>query len=150
MTAWESHGYALSSLGRDDEAAAAFQKALAREPGRESALVGAAYLAVKMNRRKDAAAYWQRAIAINPWRSDYHQVVALLHSERQEWNAAIEASRDSLRLNPSNHEARMVLIQCLIRNRRLPEARREFQTLLDHDPPGRDALQAWFAKSVSP
>ena len=66
------------------------------------------------------------------------------------WDAAIEASRNSLRLNPSNHEARMLLIQGLLRNRRLPEARREFQTLLDHDPPGRDALQAWFVKTLSP
>jgi hypothetical protein len=44
----------------------------------------------------------------------------------------------------------MILIQCLLEQRELEEARSEFRTLLDHDPPGRDALQAWFAKNARP
>jgi hypothetical protein len=44
----------------------------------------------------------------------------------------------------------MILIQCLLKTQRLAEAGREFQALLDHDPPGREALQAWFQKSQGP
>jgi tetratricopeptide (TPR) repeat protein len=148
--AWEAKGTVLWLLGRREESLAAFRTALAKSPDHEGTLVAAGTRAAQLRRREEALDDFGRALAINPWRSDYHQVVALLHSQRQEWNAAIAASRDSLRLNPSNHEARMLLIQCLLRNQRTPEARSEFQTLLDHDPPGRDALQAWFGKSVSP
>ena len=52
--AWEALGLAAGQLGRDDESLAAFGKALAREPTRESTLVGAAYQCMKMGRRQDA------------------------------------------------------------------------------------------------
>ena len=149
VPAREAEGTVLWQLGRREESLAAFRTALAKSPDREGTLVAAGTRAAQLGRREEALNDFGRAIAINPWRSDYHQVLALLHSERQEWNAAIEAARTSLRLNPSNHEARMLLIQCLLKDRRRPEARSEFQTLLDHDPPGRDALQAWFAESGS-
>lgn len=148
--AWEAKGTVLWLLGRREESLTAFRAAMARSPNREETIVAAGTRAAQLGRRDEALKDFGRAIAINPWRSDYHQVVALLCHERQDWTAAIEASRNSLRLNPSNPEARMILIQCLLRNQRLPEARSEFQTLLDHDPPGRDALQAWFARSASP
>ena len=40
----------------------------------------------------------------------------------------------------------MILIQCLLKNSRMAEARAEFQALLDLDPPDRDRLQAWFSR----
>ena len=43
----------------------------------------------------------------------------------------------------------MVLIQCLLRDRRLRKARAEFQSLLDQDPPDRDELESWFDGSTS-
>ena len=114
--AWEAKGTVLWQLGRREESLSAFRTALATSPNREETLVAAGTRAAQLGKREEALDDFGRAIAINPWRADYHQVVALLHSERQEWNAAIEAARDSLRLNPSNHEARMLLIQCLLRN----------------------------------
>jgi tetratricopeptide (TPR) repeat protein len=148
--AWEAKGTALWLLGRREEALAAFQTAVATSPRHEGPLVAAGTHAAQLGRRAEALDDFREALAINPWRSDYHQVVALLHAERQEWDAAIAAARDSLLLNPSNLEARMLLLRCLLRNRQVAEARSEFQTLLDHDPPGRDALQAWFAKNLPP
>jgi Tfp pilus assembly protein PilF len=148
--AWEAKGTALWQLGRRDESLTAFRTALAGAPDREATLVAAGTRAAQLRRRAEALDDFGRAVAINPWRSDYHQVIALLHLERQEWDAAIAAARDSLRLNPSNHEARMILIRGLIGERRRAEARKEFQILLDHAPPGREALQAWFARNASP
>jgi Tfp pilus assembly protein PilF len=149
VPAWEAEGAALWQLGRREESLTAFRTALAKSATNEGTLVAAGTRAAQLKKREEALGDFERAVAINPWRSDYHQVLALLHSERHEWSAAIEAARTSLRLNPSNHEARMLLIQCLLEDRRRAEARSEFQTLLDHDPPGRDALRAWFAKSWS-
>jgi hypothetical protein len=148
--AWEAKGTALWQLGRREESLSAFQRALATAPNQEEALVAAGTRAAQLGKREEALGDFEQAIAINPFRADYQQVVALIHSQRQEWNAAVAAARTSLQLNPSNHEARMILIQCLLKTRALAKAQREFQVLLDHDPPGRDALQAWFEKSQYP
>ena len=145
--AWSARGTALWVLGRRDESLAAFRTALAKSPGSEETLVAAGTKAAQAGRQGEALDDFRRAIAMNPWRSDYHEVVALLHYERHERAAAIEAARDALRLNPSNHEARTILVRCLLEERRLTEARSEFRTLLDHDPPRREALEAWFARS---
>jgi tetratricopeptide (TPR) repeat protein len=147
--AWDAEGKVLWQLGRREESLASLRTALAMSPDREDILVAAGTRAAQMGMRVEALDHFRRAIRINPWRADYHQVVSLVHAQRQEWNEAIEASRTSLRLNPWNHEARMLLIQCLLTNQQLPEARAEFQTLLDHDPPDRDALQSWFEKNLS-
>jgi tetratricopeptide (TPR) repeat protein len=148
--AWEARGTALWLLGRREESLSSFRTALATSPHREETLVAAGTRAAQLGKREEALTDFQQAIAIDPFRADYHQVVALIHSQRQEWNPAIEAAHASLRLNPSNHEVRMILIQCLLKTQRLAEAGREFQALLDHDPPGREALQAWFQKSQGP
>jgi Tetratricopeptide repeat/Cytochrome c554 and c-prime len=149
-SALEAKGTVLWLLGRREESLSAFRAALTTSPNREETLVAAGTRAAQVGKRDEALSDFGQAIAINPFRADYHQVVALLQSQRQEWNAAIEAARDSLRLNPSNYEARMLLIQCLLKIHRLEEARHEFQVLLDHDPPGRDAIKAWFEKSQHP
>jgi tetratricopeptide (TPR) repeat protein len=145
--AWAARGTALWTLGRREESLTAFRTALAKSPDCEEILVASGTRAAQSGRREEALDDFGRAIAINPWRSDYHEVVALLRYERQESTAAVEAARNSVRLNPSNHEARVILIQCLLKDQRLPEARNEFRILLDHDPPRREALEAWFARS---
>ena len=94
--AWEALGLAAGRLGRDDESLAAFGKALAREPTRESTLVGAAYQCMKIDRRQDAVGFWQRAIAKNPWRSDYHAELGLVYFIDGNWTAAAAACRDAL------------------------------------------------------
>jgi len=44
----------------------------------------------------------------------------------------------------------MILVQSLLKNHEPTKARAEFQTLLECDPPGRDALQDWFRKMAAP
>jgi hypothetical protein len=41
----------------------------------------------------------------------------------------------------------MLLIQGLLKEKRLPEARRESATLLRHEPPNLAAIQAWFERN---
>ena len=81
----EAKGFALGLLGRGEEGLAAFRKALAIEPGRESALTGAAYVAAQAGRREDAIGYWNRAIAISPWRSEYRAELASLYFQNRDW-----------------------------------------------------------------
>ena len=148
--AWEAKGTALWLLGRREESLTAFRTAVAKSPDNEGTLVAAGTRAAQSKRHEEALGDFGRAVAINPWRSDYHQVVALLHSESRQWDAAIASARDCLRLNPSNHEARVLLIQCLIKDRRLPDARSELRVLLDLDRPHPDVLRARFARILAP
>jgi tetratricopeptide (TPR) repeat protein len=148
IAAWEAKALALGSLGRNDEALVAFETALAQEPGRESALVGAAYLTVKMDRRKDAAFYWRRAIMANPWRSDYRAELALLYLRERNWQASADACRETLRLNPSWVEVRKWLVQCYLQLGNPEAARGELETVLGFDPPDRaDLLRSFSAQS---
>ncbi len=148
--ALESKGTALWLLGRREESLATSRAALAGSPDHEGLLVAAGIRAAQLKKHEEALTDFKRAIAINPWRSDYHHVLALSLFSARDSGAAIDAARDSVSLNPSNHEARMLLIQSLLKAGRQADARKEFRILLDQDPPGRDSLQTWFARSVSP
>ena len=147
LAALEAKGLALRLRGRDDEALAAFQAVLAKEPGRESALVEAAYQAVKMDRRQDAASYWQRAVAVNPWRSEYHAELALVYFHDRNWQASVDCCREALRLNPSWVEVRKWLMQSELNLGHRDAARRELAIILGFDPPDRDELFRLFAVS---
>src|SRR5262249_1029757 len=144
VPAWEAKGTALWLLARREESLAAFRAALELAPENEEILIAAGTRSAQMKGGEEALAAFSKAVAINPWRADYQQVLALVHSQARRWDAAIEASRNAIRLNPWNHEARLLLVQGLLGARRLPEARAEFQVLLDQDPPGRDELKGWF------
>lgn len=144
--AWEGKGNALWNLGRREESLAAFRTALAKAPDQEATLVATASRAAQMGRLDDALSYWNRAIAINPWRSDYHHVLSLVHTQRADWTKAAEAARKAIELNPFNTPSRMLLVQSLLKTRQNNRAVAEFQIVLELDPPDRDQLQSWFSK----
>jgi Flp pilus assembly protein TadD len=150
VPAWEAKGIALGRLGRGKEALAAFRTALTKEPIRESTLQEAALLAAQVGLRADAIAYWQRAITINPWRADYLAELAPLYFQGREWHAATQACRNALRLNPAELDVRKLLVRCYLRLSDPRAARREFESLLDFDPPDKEELIRWFAPLSRP
>jgi hypothetical protein len=147
--AWEAKGKALWQLGRREESLRAFREALAIAPRREEALVAAGTKLAQLHRSEEALDAWNRVLAIDPWRSDYHQALGLVHLQRDDWNAAADEARRALWLNPSSIDARLMLVQCLLRTLRTTEARAEFQTLLGCEPPNREQLEQWFAASAA-
>jgi Flp pilus assembly protein TadD len=145
VTAWESKGQALHSLGRNNDALAALRTALTLAPGRESALVEAARVAATLDRRQDAAAYLERAIAVNPWRSDYHAERAIVYFNDGKWQEAVDACLQALRLNSSSLRVRKLLVQCYLNLGNTKAARAELETVLGFDPPDRAELLRSFA-----
>jgi tetratricopeptide (TPR) repeat protein len=148
--AWEAKGFALGQLARGGEALAAFGKALALEPDRESSLTGAAHLAARGGRVEDAIDYWLRAIKISPWRPDYQAELAPLYFKSRDWRAAASACRETLRLDPTNLAVRELLVRCELHLGHVDLARRELQTLLGFDPPDRDNLRNWLTRLSQP
>jgi serine/threonine-protein kinase len=66
ITAWFQMGYALSRLGREDEALAAFDHVLAIDSLRASTWVNIAQIYGNKSRWRDAKAAYERAFAIQP------------------------------------------------------------------------------------
>ena len=144
VLARESQGVALAALGRYDEAAAALEAALERDPNRESTLEDVAWLSGQLRRRERSIAYWRRAIAVDPWRSSFHASLADQLALGQQWPAAAAAARRALRLNPASKPARAVLVLATLRMGSEREARAQFETLLEFAPADRDGLIRWF------
>jgi Tfp pilus assembly protein PilF len=145
VTAWECKGVALARIGRHEQSQAAFRTALAQEPNRESALADAADFADEAGRHADAVDYWRRAIAVSPWRANYHGRLGLALFQAREWREAALECRAAIRLSPADLVARELLIRCELRLNHNEAARKEFQTLLDFDPPDRNELIRRFA-----
>jgi tetratricopeptide (TPR) repeat protein len=145
LQACEALGYALGAVrGREADGLAAFEAALRLAPDRESTLIGAALLASRLQRREQSITYWQRAIAIDPWRAFYHATLAHQLARSGRWNEAAQACRDALRVNPINLLAHTILIECAFQSGSPQQARAELDTLLEFDPPNREALLHWF------
>ncbi|MGC8640318.1 MAG: tetratricopeptide repeat protein [Isosphaeraceae bacterium] len=150
LDGWEAKGFALDQLGRYQEGLAAFRSALDREPGRESALLGAADAAARARRQDEAIALLRRAIAINPTRWSYRADLASLLFRVRDWSAAAEAGREAIRLSPADLTTRKLLVRSYLRMGDSQAARRELQTLLGFNPPDRDELIRWFAPLIQP
>ncbi len=140
VTAWECKALALARLGLHEKSQAAFRTVLAREPNRESALADAADFADEAGRHDEAIAYWRRAIAISPWRAEYHGRLAFALSQAGDWREAAKESRAALRLSPADLSARELLVRCELGLKDREAALKEFQTLLEFDPPNREEL----------
>jgi Flp pilus assembly protein TadD len=113
VSAWEARGQALVVLGRQQEALDSFEAALARAPGQERSLLGAARLAQGLGLRDRAVDFWRRAVAVNPWAGDYHGNLAVLLAHDGRWKEATEHCRTWLRLNPASREAHHLWSRCL-------------------------------------
>jgi hypothetical protein len=50
-----------------------------------------------------------------------------------------------VRIDPTNADARVVLVACLIGSGDREQARAEFETLMALRPPNADELRRWFA-----
>lgn len=142
--AQESEGFALDTLGRRTLALSHVEKLLERHPKREIALLDAARFAAATGRTDAAVGYWKRVIAVNPWQPSYSLHLAHLQSLRKDWRGAVEACRAAVRLDPTNTEARRLLIRSLIELQDEPAARAEFDTLRRLKPDEREELQRWF------
>jgi tetratricopeptide (TPR) repeat protein len=143
--AWQAKAGALLTLGRPEEALAAFEKLLAAKPDWESALQPAASLAFALNQRKAGRAYLERAVQVNPWSWRYHHLLAATAFQGQEWDRAARDCQRSLRLEPFySSSRRKLLVECYLRLGLKEEAQAEFEKLLQLSPEGRrPELRRW-------
>ena len=112
MPASEALGLALGHVGRDDEALAAFQKTLAREPRGNPPWSPRLTSPPRWASGRTRSPFGSAALAVNPWRSDYHAELALVYFDDGNWSAARDSSRLALDLRPSWVDVRERLARC--------------------------------------
>jgi predicted CXXCH cytochrome family protein len=146
VTAWESKGTALWWLGNQEDALAAYETALSQKPDWETTLHAAAKLAFEMGHLETGRSYLERAIRVNPWRWQYYHLLAGACFQSGEWERAVQACRQSLRLEPFNSTTRRrLLVESYLRLGREDKARTEYETLLELSPEDRRPdLRRWF------
>jgi hypothetical protein len=150
QAAGEALATALELQGRPAEALTAAKALLAREPGREHALELAMVAASHLRRRDEALDFGRRLLAVDPWVARYHLSMAQIFTRGDDWRPAggdwrqaIDACRAVLRLDPTNLEARRLLIIGAATTGDLPLARDEFRIYLGFDPPDAGPLRRW-------
>src|SRR5262249_22003447 len=129
VAAREARGEALGILGRRQEALADFESALARAPGRERCLQGAALLAQSGKETDKALDYWRRPVEVSPFAPAYRGNLALLLAGAGAWGEAREHCRAWLRLDPGSIEARKLWVRCLLQQGDRPAARAEMERI---------------------
>jgi Flp pilus assembly protein TadD len=145
VEALEGKAHLLWMQGRSGEAHEVFQTALRAAPDHERLLETAASLAQTMGRHDEAFALMHRVVALNPYCADYSRRLALWHAEAGDWAEAARSARAALELDMSLMDARLVLVESLMRTGDRASARAELRRLLAFDPPNGEAIRKRFA-----
>jgi hypothetical protein len=145
VPAWESKAAALWCLRRPKEALAAYQKALAQQPERETALHDAGKIAFALNEMETGRALLERAVRVNPWRWQYHHLLAADAYQARDWGRAARELQESLRLEPFNSTSRRrLLVGSYLRLGEKEKAGAEFDRLMQLVPEDRrPELRRW-------
>ena len=138
-------GFVLEGQGRRVEAAAAYRRALALDPGHASAHTNLAAMLAHDGHAAEALTHFAEAARVAPDDPDVHNnlggvlaQMGQLNRARAEWLAAID-------LEPSHADAHANLGVLLQREGRTAEARKEFEAALRANPQqavARKALRA--------
>jgi hypothetical protein len=148
LPAGEAKASALAVQRRPAAALDAFEAVLARDPGREACLAGAAELAQAVGDPERSLTYARRAVQANPWIPEYRATLALLLARRQAWDEVRPECRTWMRLDPESVPARLLWIRCLLKEGQKTEARAEFGKVEALRPADLDHLKEWFAEQV--
>jgi Tfp pilus assembly protein PilF len=150
ISAAEAKAEVLTLTNRQAEALAEYQAILSKAPDREASVMGAAMLAQNQRHLELALFYWGRAVAINPWQPHYRAALARMLADKKAWEEALPECEAWLRLDPASIEARVLLVNCLLKTGKKDKAREQFTKIERLRPPNLQVLQARFNVEVRP
>jgi len=149
LPVWEAKTKALMLARRHAEALAAAETILKKKPENEMALNAAGMAALLLGEEDLSVAYWRRVVALNPYVAERRHYLAEALVKKQAWEEAGQHCREWLRLDPTNIDARRILIDCLLRTGKRSEARAEFALVEALRLPALEKLQVWFVARMA-
>ena len=127
-------GMALGAVGRYDEAAAHFEKALQIDTNFYDGLVAVGVTRAEQDRLPEALQYFQTAIRLQPDAPKAHAQLAQVLWKQKRDEAALEEMRQALQLAPKDADIRADFGLALALAGKLPEAIEQFHEALRLNP----------------
>jgi len=135
-------GNALAEAGRDDEALAVYEKALARNRDNLSAHYNLGNLHLKQSELDRARSSFERVLELNPEHAQAWNNLGTVHGRSGERVRALACFERAVQSDPDLVDAQLNLGYSLIRNGRPREAEAPIRRALETDP---GSLAAWMA-----
>lgn len=120
----EALGTASSTRQRYDDSVFYWQKTLSLAPDRESTLENLGILLSNLGRVDEARPYFEHYLKLNPWKSSVWGRYARVLAQQNDWQAAIDAGKKSLELDPSEPLTYQFLAEVCRQSGDLNESRR--------------------------
>ncbi len=140
-----ARGAALLALGRSEDAAAAFRKAVETDSRSQRGHIGLASALIAGGKGAEAVAAGRKAVEVDPNSAEAHATLgtALLAADPKAWNDAIAEAQDGAFKNPKNPEIHMAVGKIFEADGRYDQAAGSYRKALELDPdfsPARLAL----------
>jgi tetratricopeptide (TPR) repeat protein len=110
-----NQGVALGQAGHGDDAAAAYDKALAINPKYPEALLNSGYLLFKQSKLDDAIARFKSVTELQPGSVIAWKDLAAAETQKKDWPGTAAALRKVAALDPQNYDIRDLLIDADLR-----------------------------------
>jgi tetratricopeptide (TPR) repeat protein len=144
IVARDAYSYAL---GRNRDLPAALEQldeVIKRQPRREQALAAAASMLMSVQQWSSAAGLWERAREVNPWIVRYWTELALCQARLRRWDECAKTCEQTLERFPDGQGARQLLIECRLVAGRTAEAEKEYQRMMELNPPKAESIRQWW------
>jgi len=140
-----ARGVALLSLGRNDDAIAAFRKAIELDARSVRGHAGLTAALVAAGKGAEAVTAGRKAVEVDPNAAEAHALLgsALMAADSKNWGDAIAEAQDGSFKNPKNPEIHMIVAKIFEADGRFDQAAAEYRKALELDPdfsPSRSAL----------
>ncbi len=138
--AWSNIGIVYESLGRNQEAIAAYGEALRLDPEFGAARNNLGFALLREGQVEEATRELRAAIAREPALWQAHANLGLAYAMRAQWDAALAALREAERLAPDHPEVHARIGGVHLARGETEAAQRRFWLALERDPQNARAL----------
>jgi len=140
----EAYAFALERGGDLAPALRQIAEVLKHEPRRESTIAAAASMLTSAGQWSAAAELWDRARELNPWIVRNWTELALCYARLRRWNDCAATCEEALVRFPDSFGARQLLIECRLVAGRIGDAQKEFERMIELNPPRIEASRRWW------
>lgn len=138
----EAQGDVLLAAGQPAEAVSAYRSALAADPAHSAARAALATALSAQGQHAEAVKEARAAVAADASSSEAHSALAdaLFAQDPKQWNDAIGAAQEAVRLNPKSVAAHLSVARLFVAEGNLKQAHASFGAVLALDPDHVPAL----------
>jgi hypothetical protein len=144
IAARDAYAFVLARGGQLPEALQQMEEVIRRQPRSESYVAAAASMLMHAQNWAGAASLWEQARGLNPWIVRYWSKLALCYARLARWDDCGELCETGIQRFPDSFGLRQLLIESLLIRGRTGDASREYDRLIELNPPKLDSVRRWW------